>query len=458
MENNTEIYNAAVDTLAKFGNAFQVKAISALLSSSKFLIQSHDILNPYFFDSSALQWVVKFILKYHGEYKSAPTMEVFAAEVKKMEVTDEILSTSIKELLRDVYKRVNSDTDLEYVRDQLLGFCQNQTLKSAIIKSVDLLQAGRYPEIKSVIDVAMRAGHARDIGHDYVDDMDARLLHAPRNTISTGWAVVDGIMDGGLAPGELGVIAAPSSVGKSWALSTIGSSAMKSGLTVIHYTLELNEHYVGIRYDTIFTGIEPASVRAHYQEVQTKIASIPGRIIIKYYPAKGATIHTIQAHIEELKMNDILPDLVIVDYADLLRGTAKTENRYQELGAIYEELRGVAGELMVPIWTASQTQRCLTLDTIVQTVDGEIPIGTLKIGDEIKTHEGYKKVVNIFPVQQQPVYEITLKSGKKIKCSINHEFPTADNKLLSISTGLGIGHVLLTEKIAQVLTNQRLNI
>jgi hypothetical protein len=152
----------------------------------------------------------------------------------------------------------------------------------------------------------------------------------------------------------------------SWALATIGANALRAGKKVVHYTLELNENYVGLRYDTIYTGIEPGKIPENPQLIHDLVEQIKGEIIIKYYPARTITSHTIQAHIQQMASLGFKPDLIIVDYADLMSATARTDARYQELGAVYEELRGLAGELQIPIWTASQTQRSALQDEVIQ--------------------------------------------------------------------------------------------
>jgi len=141
---------------------------------------------------------------------------------------------------------------------------------------------------------------------------------------------------------------------------------LKQGKKVVHYTLELNENYVGLRYDTIYTGIEPGKIPENPELIKDLVETIKGEIIIKYYPARTITSHTIQAHVQQMASLGFKPDLIIVDYADLMSANAKTDARYQELGAVYEELRGLAGELQVPIWTASQTQRSAIQDEVIQ--------------------------------------------------------------------------------------------
>jgi len=312
----------------------------------------------------ANQWIVETTLEYFDDYKVLPTLEVFKVEMNKA-VKDDTLRTSIVESLRGIFQKMK-DNDLDYIKDSFVDFAKNQTLKSAIIKSVDLLQMGQYGEIKTIIDGAMRSGQPKTVGHDWKKDVEKRLAKDARDTVPTGWDALDSLIGGGLAGGELGVVIAPSGVGKSWALATIGANAIQKGKKVVHYTLELNENYVGLRYDTIYTGIEPGKIPEHPDMIKELVENIKGEIIIKYYPARTITSHTIQAHIQQMASLGFKPDLIIVDYADLMSANAKTDARYQELGAVYEELRGLAGELQIPIWTASQTQRSALQDEVIQ--------------------------------------------------------------------------------------------
>jgi replicative DNA helicase len=359
----TQQIDTTVDNLAKYGPTFQAKVLAGLFSSPDFLQQSLDVLNPKFFESDAGQWIVDTTIDYYSSYKTVPTLEVFKVELDR--INDDVLKLAVKEQLRAAFQRKN-DNDLDYVKDSFLDFAKNQAIKSAIIKSVDLLQAAKYGEIKGIIDKALKAGQPRNIGHNWKMDIATRLAGISRMTIPTGWEPIDLITGGGLGGGELGVIAAPSGIGKSWALATIGANAARAGKRVVYYTLELNENYVGLRYDTIFTGIEPGSIPQHPEVVKEMVDSITGDIIIKYYPARSMTVHTISAHVEHLISNGLKPDLILVDYADLMRSTERADARYQELGIIYEELRGLCGELDIPCWTASQTQRSSIQDEVIQ--------------------------------------------------------------------------------------------
>lgn len=234
----------------------------------------------------------------------------------------------------------------------------------------------------------------------------------------------------------------------SWGLINVGAHAVKQGLNVVHYTLELNEGYVGQRYDAVLTGIANQNLKFNLDEVESTVSKLKGNLVIKYYPTKTASCSTIRAHIEKMILIGKKPDIVIVDYADLLRGAVSRKEMRHELESIYEDLRGIAGEYEVPLYTASQANRCLSLDTLVEiNGKGKIPIKQVNVGDLINTHKGYKKVTEVFPTESQAVYKIKLKNGLEIKCSAKHEFPTVHGKLKSIETGLKPGDKLFTKKI-----------
>ena len=350
------------ETLTKFGTSFQSKIIASLLSDKKFIQTISDILNPSMFDSDSNKWLVKTIKDYFYEYKKQPTLEVIKYKIEELD--NDVLKSGVVEKLRDTWKNVES-TDLEFVQKQTLDFCKNQTLKTAILESVDLLENKDYDGIKSIIDEAMKAGTTKDLGHDYIPSFDARLEEATRKTVNTPWDVITDIMDGGLGAGELGVIVAPAGIGKSWTLQALGAGVLKENKTIVHYTLELNENYVGLRYDSIFSGVTTANIKYHKEEVKKKIDRLKGKLLIKYFPTKSATVQTIGAHLKQIELNGNKPDMVLVDYADILMPTGNFREKRHALGNIYEDLRGLAGELEIPIWTASQANRSALEEDVI---------------------------------------------------------------------------------------------
>lgn len=366
-----------LDTLAKYGQSFQSKVVSALLTDNKFLDTISEITTAKFFENDANKWIINEILDYHTEYRKPPTLDVFKSQLSK--VDNDILKKTVVDQLKHIYTQVGN-VDLDYIKNEFRNFCINQNLKNVILQSVDLLQAGSYDRIKDLVDAAMKVGNETNLGMDYVLDFDERANDLQRKTVPTKWEPINDLMDGGLGPGELGVVVAPSGVGKTWILTAIGAEAVRRGLSVVHYTMELSEHYVGARYDTVFTQIPSADLKEKKELVKSKIKNLRGKLLIKYFPPKGVTVKKLQQHIEKMTTMDNKPDLIIVDYADLLLSrSTKNDSTYQEQGGVYIDLRGMSGELEIPIWTASQTNR--------SAIDSEV-IEADKIADS------YAKVMN----------------------------------------------------------------
>ena len=351
------------DSLSQYGTSFQKKILTSLIFKKPFLQTIFDILDSNMFDSEADKWLVKQTKEYFLEFKKEPTLEALKISIE--DIQDDILKTSVISNLKDVYNYREAD-DLDFVQKKMIEFCKNQSLKNAILKSVDLLQIGEYDKIKTVIDKAMKAGTLSDLGHDYINELLSRFEESTRDTIKTPWDVINDVMDGGLGKGELGVVVAPAGIGKTWFLQSIGADAVKRGKSVVHYTLELNQAYVGLRYDTIFTGIPTANLKYSMSDVEKVINKLTGNLLIKYFPTRTASVQTLSAHLKNLELHDKMPDVVLVDYADILRDTSGIKDYRLQLGNIYEDLRGLAGEYDIPIWTASQANRSSLEEDVIE--------------------------------------------------------------------------------------------
>ncbi len=350
------------ETLTQYGTNFQSKMLTSLITDVKYTKTILDILEIGYFDSDSNKFIIKSIKDYFKKYKTTPTME--ALKVIVDEVDNDVLKTSIVDGLRSAWQHRESP-DLEFVKEKSLEFCKNQVVKNAIMESVELLEVQKYDEIKTIIDDAMKAGVETDIGHEYITGLEERLSKQTRVCLPTQWDSVNDLMDGGLAGGELGVIVAPAGIGKSWTLQALGAHAVAKGKTVLHYTLELNAQYVGLRYDTIVSGQPTGNLQYYKEEVQQKISKLKGELIIKYYPTRSASVNTLAAHIQQCEMRNLKPDMIIVDYADIMKSTQHFNEKRHQLGHIYEELRGMAGEFDVPVWTASQANRSALEEDVI---------------------------------------------------------------------------------------------
>lgn len=345
----------------KFGTSFQIKILSTLISDRVFFQTVYDIIKPEYFDSESNEWILRVVLAYFDKYGKMPTLDVFKIESDKIE--RDVLKLSVIDNLKQVWNGLQSE-DLDFVKEQTLQFCKNQEVKNAILESVSLLEQGKYDLIKSKIDEAMKAGQDTEIGHEYKIHIQDRYESTVRNVVPTGWDAINELVDGGFGKGELIIFAAPPGIGKSWALINVGMAAVKAGKTVAHYTLELNDGYVGQRYDSVLTGIPVPNLKYNMEEVERKVKNLSGELIIKYWPTKTASVNAVRASLDKLILRGKKPDVIIIDYADLIKGNNRKE-RHEELEEIVESLRGLGGQYECPVFTASQINRSGADDDII---------------------------------------------------------------------------------------------
>ena len=349
-------------SLNQYGNHFQIKVLSSLLTHKEFLTNIHDILSEEYFDNQAHQWIIKEILRYYDKYHTTPSMDILKVELQKLE--NEVLKISVREQLKAAYEA--SDEDLEYVQEEFSTFCKNQQLKKALLNSVDLLKAGDFDGIKHLVESALKAGNDKNVGHEYNKDIESRFREDSRITLPTPWERVNDILQGGLGNGDFGLIFGNPGGGKSWSLVALGGYAVRMGFNVLHYTLELGEEYVGRRYDAFFSKIPVDRVLKNREKIEEIIPELPGELIIKEFPTGRATISTIESHIRKVEDLGVKPDLIIIDYVDLLSTKKRTADRKGEIDDIYTSTKGLARELNVPIWSVSQVNRAGAKDDVIE--------------------------------------------------------------------------------------------
>tara|TARA_R110000824_G_scaffold12623_10_gene55381 strand:+ start:33796 stop:35166 length:1371 start_codon:yes stop_codon:yes gene_type:complete len=345
-------------SFSRFGKDFQEKLAQLILQDRVFSDQIHEVLDTNFLELKYLQIFVEKVFSYKQQYSLHPSYVTMATILRaELDSENETTKQQIRSYFARIYKRDMEVDGEEYIKNTALDFCRKQKLKEAMIKSANLLQKSSFEEISTIINDALRLGCDNNFGHDYIVDFEKRFELKTRNPVTTGWDEIDKICRNGLGRGELGVVIAPTGAGKSMALVHLGAAAIRSGRMVVHYTLELQDTTIGIRYDSCLTGIPLSEVFGKKDEIYENIKELEGKLVIKEYPTKSASTATIKTHLEKLRTRGHDIGMVIVDYADLLRPKVNNKEKRMELESIYEELRGIAQESECPIWTASQTNR-----------------------------------------------------------------------------------------------------
>jgi replicative DNA helicase len=363
--------------LSQYGPTFQVKVIGALLTDRDFLITISESLSDEFFENTSHQWIIKEILKYFNKYHTVPSMDAIKVEVQKID--NDVLKIAIKEQLAQAY-RESEQTDIQYIKDEFLGFCKNQQMKKAIVTSADLLSTNDFDSIRQIILNALKIGEVRSIGHEYEKDVETRYREDNRGPIPFPWPVFNDITQGGIGKGELGIVFGNPGGGKSWAIIAMAAHAAKLGFNVLYYTLELSETYVARRIDANLLNVPVDKILSHRTEIEQLVENLPGKIKVKEFPSGKTTLDTIEQHIEQLKTQyEFIPDIIFIDYIDLLKNSAR--DRLEGTEDIYTSIRGLARELALPIVTPSQANRTGANSEIIEGSNIAGSYSKLMIGD-----------------------------------------------------------------------------
>lgn len=342
----------------KYGTKFQENLVQLILDDRAFADQISEVLDTNFLELKYLRLFVDKIFEYRKKYGTHPSRDTITTILRSdLDKENELLQKQTREFYARISANEFSVDGEQHIKDISLDFCKKQKLKEAMIKSVSLIQNSSYDEISKIINDALKLGTDNNHGYDFFLDFEKRFQLMARNPVTTGWELIDNITKGGLGRGELGVVIAPTGAGKSMALVHLGAQALMQGLNVVHYTLELQDKVVALRYDSCITGIPLSDVKDQKDIVWNGIKDVKGKLIIKEYPTKSASTNTLKNHLEKLKRKDFKIDLVIVDYGDLIRPISAQKEKRIELESIYEELRALAQIYNCVLWTASQTNR-----------------------------------------------------------------------------------------------------
>lgn len=355
---------STVPLFNKLGTNFQAKVLQALLTDRSWSAQFIEVFNvDECLEPVYLKLIASKFINYYHSYKEFPTMDLLVTIIKDdlSNNQDLVIREQCHAFLQKVMRNEDGN-DLPWVKEKAFTFCRQQLLKKALSQSVDIILTDKYETVVDIMKNAIAAGVASTVGHDYNNDIEARYSVTFRHAVKTGIPELDEkkIMGGGLGAGEIGIVCAPSGVGKSHLLTHFGAQALLAGKNVYHYTMELNERYVGIRYDSHLTGINSSdcsdakeSIKEYFETNKENL----GRLIIKEYPARSITCNTIKAHIEKMSYKGIKPDLILIDYAGIIRSTERYDLPRLEMQYVIQEIRKMAKELDVPVWTALQSNK-----------------------------------------------------------------------------------------------------
>ena len=332
----------------KYDIEVQKLYLEMMLADAETFVRCQGIFDASLFDRK-LQEAAEFINEYAKNYSVLPDYDMVNSSC----------ATAFKEPseLKDGHK--------QWLMDEFESFTRHKSLERAIVESADLLEKGDYGSVETMVKEAVQIGLARDMGTDYFADPRGRLegLKDKNGQISSGWATLDKKLFGGMNRGELNIFAGGSGAGKSLFLANLGVNWAQLGLNVVYLTLELSEHLVGMRVDSMTTGISTRDIFKNLDDVEMKVKMIgkkSGAMQIKYMPS-GKTANDIRSYLKEYEIQmGRKVDVLLVDYLDLLMPVSKKispADLFIKDKYVSEELRNLAMELQTVFVTASQLNR-----------------------------------------------------------------------------------------------------
>lgn len=343
-------------------SAFQEKVVQALLTDKIWAFKFVEIFNiEDCLEFNHLKLIAARYVDYAKKYKCFPSDNLLIDILKEDLASDEKLKQKVSEFLKKVMSFQDTG-DLPWVKERAMAFCKQQTLKKALLKCVDVVKTDKYESTVEILKEALKAGAAEPPPMDYMNDIDVRYSKNARTPIPTNIFKLDDkkVLNGGLGKKEIGIIAGITNSGKSHCLVHMGAEALKCGFNVFYYTLEMSKELLAIRFDSHLVGIPSLDLPDNIEVLKKFLAEnkeFMGRLHIQEYPALGATTNTIKMDIERRQDEGLYPDLVIVDYAGIIRSTERLELLRLEMQRVIQELRAMAKEYNVAVWTALQANR-----------------------------------------------------------------------------------------------------
>lgn len=361
-----------------FGREFRMKMLALLLLDT-WVAKYGCLIVPEYFDQEDEASFAQAIITYRAKYNQAPDDPYDVIE---------LMDGKHSAMAMDVYDG-RDKWNLELASDKAIQFAKEQAARLAILEGVDDIEKG---DVQSAI-ARMKA--ALDVGEDFespgldpFDEVDYWLYDYWEDKIPTGWLHVDQMLEGGLAPGELGIVMGPQNRGKSMCLVNIGYSAasLLCGANVVHFTHEMSVKQVAKRYAArvVFRFPKRGDDLQQYAEELVMAARrlLKGRIRI-IGGAKKMTTQQVQSHLDRLLSDNFKIDLIVDDYIDLIIPPRIYKDRRYELSALYEWYRSISDQYHAPVWSASQANRPAFSKEVISLQDIAEDIGKASTADVI---------------------------------------------------------------------------
>ena len=414
------------------GNTFQIQLLNQIIVDKEFAQSIVDVLEPSYFDNKYFKIVVQMIREYYGKYQSTPTFDTLE-QIAKSEISQELVLKIVLDTLKQIQKAPFDGS--VFVQEKALKFCKQQELQKAMDKAQKIITQGdfeSYDQVENMVREALQVGERETGVLDVFTGLDDVLNDDYRHPIPMGIAGLDRLLKGGLAKGEIGVILAPTGVGKTTLMTKIANSAFNIGYNVLQIFFEDNVKIIQRKHITLWTGIEPDNLSLMKEDVMEKVQevqnSMPNRLILKKLPSDTMTMNQIKLQVRKMIADGIKIDMVTLDYIDCVVPDNLKTDEWKAEGSVMRHFEAMCHELNLAGWTATQGNR--------SSISSEV-VTTDQMGGSIKKAQVGHVIISVAKTLQQKEMKLATMAITKSRLGqdgVVFENCKFDNELLIIDT------------------------
>jgi replicative DNA helicase len=414
------------------GNTFQVQLLNQIVIDKDFSHSIMDVIESSYFDNKYFKIIIQMIKEYHTKYESTPTFDTLE-QIVKSEIPQELVAKIVLDTLKQVKDAPFEGTS--FVQEKALKFCKQQELQKAMDKSQKIITEGdfeSYDKVEGLIREALQVGEVEKGQTDVFDNLDTVLDEDYRHPIPMGIGGIDKLLKGGLAKGEIGVILAPTGVGKTTVLCKIANTAFNMGYNVLQIFFEDNPKIIQRKHFTMWTGIEPDNLVLHKDTVMSKITEIKetmkNELILKKLASDSMTMNQIKNQVRKIIADGTKIDMILLDYIDCVLPESSAKDEWKAEGSVMRGFEGMCHELNIAGWTATQGNRSSISSEVVTTDQMGGSIKKAQVGHVIIT------VAKSLQQKEMNLATIAITKSRLGKDGVVFENCKFNNELLEIDT------------------------
>jgi replicative DNA helicase len=414
------------------GGTFQQQLINQIIIDKNFSHSILDVLEANYFENKYYKIIIQMIKEYYKKFDCAPTYDTLH-QIIKSEITQELMLKITLDTINEI-KNVSEEGSL-FVQEKALKFCKQQELQKVMGKAQKIIDGGEfenYDTLEEMVREALQVGVIEKDTGDVFENLDQVLQEDYRHPIPMGIPGIDNLLKGGLAKGEIGVILAPTGVGKTSLTTKIANHAFNMGFNVLQIFFEDNPKIIQRKHFTLWTGIAPDLLGDHKEEVMKKVTEVQdkmkNRLILKKLPSDTLTMGQIKNQLRKMIADGIKLDVIILDYIDCVTPEKMMDDEWKSEGSVMRAFEAMCHELNIAGWTATQGNR--------SSISSEV-VTTDQMGGSIKKAQVGHVIISVAKTLQQKELKlatIAITKSRIGKDGVIFENCKFDNELLVIDT------------------------